>query len=121
MFTEFLNMPMHFHFVRLSKNNFYDRSRLFFSLFDDLVKPIRIVCSIWTFSNTIFKIQWLFTVQFRTCWHTSKTNELTKTNDFLRLSEQVTVGFFWLNAAEGWIDVSNDKLNTKVKRNTPID
>jgi len=28
-------------------------------------------------------------------------------------NEQVTVGFFWLNAAEGWIDVSNDKLNTK--------
>ncbi len=29
-------------------------------------------------------------------------------------SEHATVGFFWLNAAEGWIDVLNDKLNTKV-------
>ncbi|CAF1002078.1 unnamed protein product [Adineta steineri] len=28
-------------------------------------------------------------------------------------NEHATVGFFWLNAAEGWIDVSNDKLNTK--------
>ncbi|CAF3409540.1 unnamed protein product [Rotaria socialis] len=28
-------------------------------------------------------------------------------------NEQATVGFFWLNAAEGWIDVLNDKLNTK--------
>ncbi|CAF4688926.1 unnamed protein product, partial [Rotaria magnacalcarata] len=31
-------------------------------------------------------------------------------------NEQATVGFFWLNAAEGWIDVLNDKLNTKVSR-----
>ncbi|CAF3788669.1 unnamed protein product [Rotaria sordida] len=28
-------------------------------------------------------------------------------------NEHATVGFFWLNAAEGWIDVLNDKLNTK--------
>jgi hypothetical protein len=32
----------------------------------------------------------------------------------LFFSEHATVGFFWLNAAEGWIDVLNDKLNTKV-------
>lgn len=31
-------------------------------------------------------------------------------------SEHATVGFFWLNAAEGWIDVLNDKLNTKVSK-----
>ena len=31
-------------------------------------------------------------------------------------SEHATVGFFWLNAAEGWIDVQNDKLNTKVRK-----
>lgn len=29
-------------------------------------------------------------------------------------SEYATVGFFWMNAAEGWIDVNYDKLNTKV-------
>ncbi|CAF4684394.1 unnamed protein product [Rotaria sp. Silwood1] len=28
-------------------------------------------------------------------------------------NEHATVGFFWLNAAEGWIDVLNDKLNAK--------
>ncbi|CAF1072528.1 unnamed protein product, partial [Didymodactylos carnosus] len=28
-------------------------------------------------------------------------------------NEQASVGFFWLNAAEGWVDISNDKLNTK--------
>ena len=30
------------------------------------------------------------------------------------VSEHASVGFFWMNAAEGWIDVLNDKLNTKV-------
>jgi hypothetical protein len=29
-------------------------------------------------------------------------------------SEHATVGFFWLNAAEGWIDVNNDKLSVTV-------
>ncbi|CAF2878516.1 unnamed protein product, partial [Rotaria sp. Silwood2] len=28
-------------------------------------------------------------------------------------NEHATVGFFWLNAAEAWIDVLNDKLNTQ--------
>lgn len=31
-------------------------------------------------------------------------------------SEHATVGFFWMNAAEGWIDVNNDKLNVQVSR-----
>jgi hypothetical protein len=38
-----------------------------------------------------------------------------KNFDFI-FSEHATVGFFWLNAAEGWIDVLNDKLNTKVSQ-----
>ncbi|CAF0830952.1 unnamed protein product [Didymodactylos carnosus] len=28
-------------------------------------------------------------------------------------NEQTSVGFFWLNAAEGWIDITNNKLSTK--------
>ncbi|CAF4295135.1 unnamed protein product, partial [Adineta steineri] len=28
-------------------------------------------------------------------------------------NEHATVGFFWLNAAEGWIDVNNDKLTVQ--------
>lgn len=64
----------------------------------------------------ISKILWLSTVLYRTYLVTSKSPLiLDRTNgEFSSFSEHATVGFFWLNAAEAWIDVNNDKLNTKV-------
>ena len=35
-------------------------------------------------------------------------------------SEHTTVGFFWLNAAEGWIDVDHDRLSIKVSLVIPV-
>lgn len=57
-------------------------------------------------------------VLFRTCSLISKTIRLLNIFLFKQYfsigSEHATVGFFWMNAAEGWIDVNNDKLNVQV-------
>ena len=66
----------------------------------------------------ILKILWLYMVLFHICLLISKCLPSLSFFSLLinHFSEHATVGFFWLNAAEGWIDVLNDKLNTKVRK-----
>ena len=112
----FPNMPTHSLFDQHSEKKntipIFSQSKTLISF---SVIPIPIDYSISIFSNTILKIPWLSMVPFLTCSLISKRNLHGIPVPIVGFSsEHASVGFFWLNAAEGWIDVLNDKLNTKV-------